>query len=239
MERTDRGSRHTSDHPAQSVTSNSTSGNGGGGRGRARQVTEQLRRAIITGVLAPGARLTEDRVAEEYHVSRIPVREAFRALEVEGFVNIEPYSGTFVASMSDQDAQDLLEVRQAIEVLAAGRAAIRRTEAQLSELEGIIDGARAALAAGDHAALVSLNGRFHLVMAQASGNETIEALLLQLQAKIEWVYAREIQARATDSWDEHVRIVDALRAGDPLRASMLVQAHITNAELAYRRRADG
>jgi DNA-binding GntR family transcriptional regulator len=207
------------------------------GDGLSRQVTVALRQAIVTGALQPGERLTEDGIAEEHGVSRIPVREAFRALEVEGFVTIEPFSGTFVSRLSDRDAADLLEVRQAIEVLAISRAATRRTEAQIHELDGILGAADAAFATGSTTDLVSLNGRFHLVLAEASGNATIVNLLDQLRHKVEWVYAAELDARARDSWAEHHRIVDSLRAADPLRASALMQAHITNAEAAYHRRA--
>lgn len=208
------------------------------GDGLSRQVTEDLRHAIVTGGLEPGARLTEDRVAADFGVSRIPVREAFRALEVEGFVTIEPFSGTFVARLDDRDAADLLEVRQAIEVLAVSRAATRRTEAQLQGLDDLIVEARAALGHADHASLVRLNGRFHLILAEASGNATLVNLLRQLQHKIEWVYAAELKARARASWAEHERIVDAVRAADSVHAASLVQAHITNAETAYRRRVD-
>ena len=199
-------------------------------------VTDAVRRAIVTGRFPPGERLTEDRLAALYGVSRVPVREALRALEGEGFVLIAPYSGTLVAELSDVEAEDLLEVRAAIEVLAARRAAERRTPEQLAQMGAVLATARPALAAGDFDRLVELNGHFHLLVAQASGNGSIHQLLQQLRAKIEWVYAADVRDRAGASWNEHAALVGAFTAGDADEAGRLTEDHIRNARAAYRRR---
>jgi len=192
----------------------------------------------VTGHFRPGERLTEDRLAELYGVSRVPVREALRTLESEGFVRIAAYSGTFVAELSDVEAEDLLEVRAAIEVLAARRAAERRTAPQLVQMRAVLAKARPALGAGDFDRLVDLNGRFHLLVAQASGNASIHQLLDQLRAKIEWVYAADVRQRAAASWREHEALLAAVDAGDADEAGRLTEDHIRNARAAYRRRSE-
>jgi DNA-binding GntR family transcriptional regulator len=201
-------------------------------------VTDAVRRAIVTGRYRPGERLTEDQLADEYGVSRVPVREALRSLEGEGFVRLAPYSGTFVAELSEVEAEDLLEVRAAIEVVAARRAAARRTPEQLAELRAIVKTARSSLQAGDYDRLVELNGRFHLVLAQASGNPSIHQLLQQLRAKIEWVYAADVRDRARASWKEHAELLDALEVADEDESARLTEIHIRNARAAYCRRRD-
>lgn len=202
-------------------------------------VTDAVRRAIVSGRYRPGERLTEDKVAEEYGVSRVPVREAFRSLEAEGFLRIAPYAGTYVAELTDVEAEDLLEVRAAIEVLAARRAAERCTPEQVEDLRALIETAAATLAGGDFDEVVALNGKFHLLVAQASGNASLHQLLQQLRAKIEWVYAADVRDRAGASWHEHAELVDALEAGDSGAAARLTDLHIRNARDAYHRRVSG
>jgi DNA-binding GntR family transcriptional regulator len=199
------------------------------------EVVAALREAIVTRRLAPGTRLTEEGLAQQYGVSRVPVREALRSLEAEGFVRIEPYSGTFVAQLSEDEAEDLLRVRAALEVLCAGQAAARCTAHDVEEMRATIAAASAAIAAGRHDDLVGLNGRFHVLLARASGNTVLHGLLTQLQAKIEWVYAADVQSRAQASWSEHAEMVDALSAHDAEAAAAAATQHIANATAAYRR----
>jgi DNA-binding GntR family transcriptional regulator len=136
-------------------------------------VTDELRRSIVTRKFAHGERLTEEVLAAAYGVSRVPIREALRSLEVEGFIRIEPCTGTIVATLSDQEALDLLEVRLAVEELACRRAASRRTERDLEELRGVVLAARKAIATGDKERILELNSQFHLLLAAASGNSSL------------------------------------------------------------------
>jgi DNA-binding GntR family transcriptional regulator len=200
-------------------------------------VTDELRRSIVTRKFAPGERLTEEALAAAYGVSRVPIREALRTLEVEGFIRIEPYTGTIVATLSDQEALDLLEVRLAVEELACRRAASRRTERDLEELRGVVLAARDAIAAGDKERILELNSQFHLLLAAASGNSSLRQLIEQLQFKIQWVYSAQIIEQADDSWTEHEQLVDALAARDEDRAAMLIREDIGKAQAAYSHQA--
>ena len=98
-------------------------------------VFETLRDAIINQVLRPGERLMEIQLAEEMGVSRTPVREAIRKLELEGFVVMVPRRGVYVAGISMKDIHEVFEVRSALEALAASLAAERITEEELEEME--------------------------------------------------------------------------------------------------------
>ena len=97
-------------------------------------VAEALRDAIKSGMLAPGQRLMEIQLAEELGVSRTPVREAIRKLELEGYVVMMPRRGTYVANLSIRDVNDVFEIRTALDSLACGLAAERITESELESL---------------------------------------------------------------------------------------------------------
>lgn len=195
-----------------------------------------IRERVIRGQYPPGHRLTEDDLAEQYGVSRIPVREALRLLEGEGFVRVIPYTGTFVAELTAQDAADLLEIRGVLEPLAAARAAQTRTPQHLDELRSILTEGNAALAQEDLELLAELNTRFHTLLTEASGNVTLNQIIGTLRHKITWVYSVELPRRAADSWAEHRLIIDALERADADSARALMVAHVRSAQAAYRLR---
>ncbi|MVU77766.1 FCD domain-containing protein [Nocardia sp. ET3-3] len=198
------------------------------------QLCRAIRDDIIRGAYLPGQRLTEDALAESYGVSRVPVREALRTLEAEGFASSRPYAGVFVAALTEEEAADLLEIRARLEPLCASRAAARRTPEQLGRLKELTALGQDAVRAGRLDELARLNSRFHEVLAEASGSTLLSQLIMQLSWKIAWVYSVELPRRAGDSWREHELICAALEAGDPERAAALVSAHIAQAASAYR-----
>ncbi|MCU1645551.1 MAG: HTH-type transcriptional repressor CsiR [Nocardia sp.] len=200
------------------------------------QLCRAIRDDIISGVFTPGQRLTEESLAESYGVSRVPVREALRTLEAEGFASSRPYAGVFVAELTEEEAADLLEIRARLEPLCASRAAVRRTPEQLGRLKELTVLGQDAVRAGRLEELTRLNSRFHEVLAEASGSTLLEQLITQLSWKIAWVYAVELPRRASDSWHEHEEICAALEAGDPDRAAQVVADHIAQAAYAYRLR---
>ncbi|MET9616797.1 GntR family transcriptional regulator [Kitasatospora indigofera] len=198
-----------------------------------------IREDVIRGVHRPGSRLTEESMAARYGVSRVPVREALRTLEAEGFVQSRPYAGIVVVELDDAEAEDLLEVRALLEPLGAGRAALRRTPEQLGRLKELVSLGRAAIEDGRLDEVARLNSRFHEVIAAASGSRTLSQLVTQLSQKIAWVYSVDLPRRAQDSWREHEEIVAAVERGDPEAARAVVARHIAAAQSAYRRRVPG
>lgn len=196
-------------------------------------VADAIRAGIITGRYRPGDRLGEERLAAEYEVSRNPIREAIRRLESEGFVRVLPNRGATVGHLSDEQARELLQVRSALETLIVRLAAERRDAGRLAELRAIVAEGRAAAGAGRFEVLSAMNGRFHAELAAASGNATLAEMMAQLRDKIAWIYASEIERRATDSWAEHAELVAAIERGDVEGAGELMARHISNAEHAY------
>ncbi|MFF8827814.1 GntR family transcriptional regulator [Streptomyces sp. NPDC015131] len=200
-----------------------------------------IRDDIVTGVHARGSRLTEEQLARRYGVSRVPVREALRTLESEGFVTTRRHVGAYVAEPTEQEAADLLEMRALLEPLAAARAAQRRTQAHLKVLRGLVRLGQERARRGQGEDLRPLDGWFHETLTQASGSPALTGLLTQLRQKIAWMYAVvDAPARPAEAWAEYGAIVDAVARGDAERARTLTAAHVQRAAAAHRlRRTEG
>ncbi|MFH8992657.1 GntR family transcriptional regulator [Streptomyces sp. NPDC017940] len=199
----------------------------------AQSVCTAIRGDIVSGVYERGTRLTEDLLARRYGVSRVPVREALRTLEAEGFVVTRRHAGACVAEPTEQDAADILEIRALLEPLAAARAAQRRTDAHLKVLRGLVRlGQERSRRGGEE--LRSLDGWFHETLAKASGSPGLITLLTQLRHKIAWMYVAEPQAAPTETWAERAAVVDAVARGDGERARALAALHVERSVAAHR-----
>lgn len=196
-------------------------------------VLEEIRDRITDGRYEQGVRLFEDQIAAELGVSRNPVREALQALELEGFVEIEPRRGARVAIVTTERASELFEVRGALEGLMARLAAARRSEEELAMLRAIVAEGQHAVQAGDRSALPELNTRFHESLGTVARNELLAHTIQQLSHVIQWVYAGSLARRSNDSWAEHAAIVAAIAAGDADAAELAAGAHVANARDAY------
>ncbi|SDO76788.1 GntR family transcriptional regulator [Actinacidiphila guanduensis] len=206
--------------------------NGTEGTGRrisAQVVCTAIRDDIVGGFFPPGSRLTEELLAQRYGVSRVPVREALRTLESEGFVRTRRHAGASVAEPTEQEAADLLEIRGLLEPMGTARAAQRRSEAHLKVLRGLVRLGQERAQQGQLSDLPSLGGWYHETLAQASGSPTLAALLTQLRHKIAWVYGDGDTTRAAQAWEEHAAIVDAVARGDAERARRLATLHVERA----------
>ncbi|MFD7868149.1 GntR family transcriptional regulator [Streptomyces sp. NPDC057682] len=202
----------------------------------AHSVCTAIREDIVSGVFERGSRLTEEVLARRYGVSRVPVREALRTLESEGFVVTRRHAGACVAEPTEQEAVDLLEMRTLLEPLGAARAARRRTEAHLKVLRGLVRLGQERARRGEGEDLRSLGAWFHETLAQASGSPGLIALLTQLRHKIAWMYTADPPSRPGDVWAEYGAIVDAVARGDAERARALTAQHAERAGAAHRLR---
>ncbi|MGW2817050.1 GntR family transcriptional regulator [Streptomyces sp. NPDC001415] len=202
----------------------------------AHSVCTAIRDDIVSGVFERGSRLTEEVLARRYGVSRVPVREALRTLESEGFVTTRRHAGACVAEPTDLEAADLLELRLLLEPLAAARAAGRRSEAHLKVLRGLVRLGQDRARRGQGEDLRSLGGWFHETLAQASASPGLIALLTQLRHKIAWMYAVEVPARPAETWAELGAITDAVARGDAERARSLTTLHAERSFSAHRLR---
>ena len=196
------------------------------------KVVEELRRRIVDGVYAPGDRLTEDRLAEAFGVSRNPVREAIRVLESEGFVVVQPRRSAVVATLSAQDVRDLFDVRLVLEPLAARLAADRAGPAAGAALQELVRAARAAAGARALDRVAELNTRFHATVSDYSGNLLLRSISGMLHARLQWVYRLSAAHRVVHSWAEHETLVAAIEAGDGEKAAAAAAEHVRNAQAA-------
>jgi DNA-binding GntR family transcriptional regulator len=203
------------------------------------QVTEQLRERIIAGGYAPGERLTEVRLSLDFGVSRVPVREALRTMESEGFVLTTSYTERVVAEMSPTEVRDLYELREAVELLTVARAAERRDPAGRRDLIALLSEGMNLVADGDDDGLASLNARFHRAIAAATGSALLMATFNQLDAKIRWSHLARGDARWRDSWQEHSSIVQAIITGDAKQAQSLMHTHLRALEAQAAERTTG
>ncbi|RLV50092.1 GntR family transcriptional regulator [Nocardioides mangrovicus] len=199
----------------------------------------RLREEIVAGTHQPGDRLVEQQLCQAYGVSRVPVREALKQLEAEGFVVSRAYAGVRVAHLSADDAEDLFAVRTSIESITARRAALRFKRGD-DEVEGLrtglchlVEEGERLLDAGRRDDLPPLNTAFHLGIAELCGNHSLTALLRQVSAKIQWLYAMDVDVRGGHSWTEHRTIADAVLAGRAGEAARLMTRHISNSKEGY------
>lgn len=195
-------------------------------------VFESLREAIINGRLRPGERLMEIQLADEMGVSRTPVREAIRKLELEGFVVMVPRKGAYVAGISMKDIADVFEVRAALESLAAGLAAERITEEELEKLERSLVLVAESTEAQDLDSLITADTDFHDILYAASRNEKLVQIVSNLREQIQRFRMASLSSpgRMKVALEEHRKIVEALSARDIELAQNLARDHIENAE---------
>ncbi|MGV9251063.1 GntR family transcriptional regulator [Streptomyces sp. NPDC003697] len=202
----------------------------------AHSVCTAIRDDIVAGVHRPGGRLTEEVLARRYGVSRVPVREALRTLEAEGFVVTRRHAGACVAKPTEREAADLLEMRALLEPLCAARAAQRRTRAHLKVLHGLVGLGQERAGRGSREELRPLGGWFHETLARACGSPALTSALTQLRYKTAWMYTVRAPADPVESWAQHGAIVDAIARGDAERARALTALHAERAAAAHRLR---
>ncbi len=195
-------------------------------------VFETLREAIISGKLEPGERLMEIQMAEEMGVSRTPVREAIRKLELEGFVVMIPRKGAYVAGISLKDITDVFEVRAALEALAAGLAAERITDAEIERLERSLVAYSEQTNQQNIDGIVETDTDFHDLLYKASRNERLLMIITHLREVIQRVRTVSLSqpGRSKDAVEEHREIVDAIADRNVELAQTLAREHIFHAE---------
>jgi DNA-binding GntR family transcriptional regulator len=197
------------------------------------RVREQLREHIIAGRLRPGDRLVERDLAEQFGVSRVPVREAIRTLESEGLVVVESPRRMVVRKLSRIDVEELFDVREALEVLACGLAAQRAAQQDLRRLEWLLADTARATEAGRLSHVADCHVQFHEQIIALAGNGLLSTMLHPLESRLRWLF------RQNEDWTrllhEHERLLAAIASGDAERARACSLRHVReNRALALR-----
>ena len=195
-------------------------------------VFESLHEAIISGQLSPGERMMEIQLAEEMGVSRTPIREAIRKLELEGLVLMIPRKGAYVAGLSMKDIADVFEIRRALEGLAAELAAERITDEELEELERYLVKIAEEIEAQDLDKVVAIDTDFHTLIYNASRNQRLTQIISNLREQIQRFRTTSLSypGRMKSALEEHRKIVEAIATRDGEMARKIAQEHIENAE---------
>jgi phosphonate utilization transcriptional regulator len=192
-------------------------------------VLRELERRILGGELACGAKLNEADLAAELGVSRGPIREAFRALEQSGLVRTEKNRGVFVRQVSIEEADEIYEVRAALEGMIGRLAARRIRPEQVRRIRAVVKKMHVASKTRDAAAYYPLNVEFHELLAEAAGNRTLAANYRRVVNELN-LYRRETIERSAEnipaSTRDHESIVEAVAKGDELLAERLLHEHV-------------
>lgn len=195
-------------------------------------VVESIRQAIISGQFPPGMRLMELQLAEEMGVSRTPVREAIRKMELEGLVVMIPRRGAYVADISIKDINEVYEVRTALDVLSAGLAAERIDKSEIQEMRELLAEEAALVEVKDYPKIIDNDTAFHDVIYCASGNTRCMNIISNLREQITAIRGRSMPypGRVEIMLKEHRAIFDAIAAGKVEKAQEAVRTHMENAE---------
>lgn len=202
-------------------------------------IADELRWAIISGRLRAGERLVEDVLAAAHRVSRVPVREALRRLEGEGFVTITRYRGASVSENSRRDSIEQMQVRRGLEVLAAQLAAEAHGGDVRKELTDVIERAREAGREHRVREMPALMMEFHKLVAQASGNQHLQLLLDRALQRISWGFELDLEERLDAAWADHAAIAAAILNGSPIQAGFLMGEHAGKDEALYKEKYVG
>ena len=195
-------------------------------------VCETLRDAIRKGKLKPGERLMESQLAEDIGVSRTPVREAIRKLELEGYVIMMPRRGTYVANLSIRDVNEVFEIRTSLDSLASGLAAERITDEELERLQRLLVAIGGYIEENDMDKIVECDTEFHDLLYQASRNSRLVGIIFNLREQLTRFRSTSMAfpGRLKATLEEHRRIVEAIAQGDVAEARAAAEYHMEKSE---------
>lgn len=195
-------------------------------------VFNTLRQAILTGELKPGERLMEIHLANKLGVSRTPIREAIRKLELEGLVIMIPRRGAEVAQITEKSMKDVLEVRRALDVFSVELACERITKEELARLKEACDRFEEATKTKDTKIIAQADVALHDIIVEATGNKRLMQLVNNLAEQMyryRFEYIRDVKGHEK-LVEEHRVIYESIRRKDPETAAEAVKKHIDNQE---------
>jgi DNA-binding GntR family transcriptional regulator len=190
-------------------------------------VVARLRQDIIEGIHKPGTHLVEQTLADQYGVSRGPIRESILQLEQEGLVQVLPRRGTMVTEISPREAWEVYTLRGHLEALAVRSAALHWTEQQTLRMRALLTEMEP-LGVNDWLHAIELDQQFHRVIVEASGNRTLMQLYHSMDSKVVACFVavkRHLSAAPTLMAERHANLVAAFEQRDFFRAELLAAEH--------------
>ena len=198
-------------------------------------VYEQLRTEIIENGYAEGQSLPEIPLAEKYGVKRARIRQIFRELEHDSLIDIIPGKGAFVKSITAKDLSDIFEMRIALESMAARLAARRRNDEELEKTIAVVDQCRENSSEYSQEQKVKVGEQVHDFILSSSGNDLILSAMepLKMQVRRIWRGSYVIPGRIDKAFEEHRKILKALKNRDEDLAATSMRDHLSNAFEEY------
>ena len=194
------------------------------------EVAELLRQRIFRRELEPGSWIDELKLAEEYGISRTPLREALKVLAAEGLVTMKVRRGAYVTEVSEQDLTDVYHLLSLLESDAAGVVAERATDTQRAELKALHAELEAAASPENREHFFALNERFHMRLLEIAGNRWRNQMVADLRKvmKLNRQHSLLKSGRIEESLAEHAAVMQALVARDPEATRTRMQDHFRN-----------
>ncbi|MEV0804019.1 MULTISPECIES: GntR family transcriptional regulator [unclassified Kribbella] len=196
-------------------------------------VYEALTEMIIDGTLERGRHLVEVELAGMLGVSRQPVREALQRLNNEGWVDLRPGFGAMVHVPAEDEVDQLLAARAALESESARLAARHASKDDVARLRDLCKVGTALQDAGDIDGAVRTNGELHSLITQMSGNRFLVDFAGQVDRRVRWYYTPVAPVRGGASWREHARLVKAISEGDEDKSAQIMREHTEHTRKAY------
>jgi DNA-binding GntR family transcriptional regulator len=204
------------------------------------KVFEILRNDILSGKYKSGESITETGISNELGVSRTPVREAMRQLELEGLVSSIPNKGTVVKGITDQDIKDIYKIRMLVEGIASRRAAENIAPDELNELREVVELEEYYTSRNDIERLTKQDTKFHDILFRASKSWPLTHMLSTFHQYLQKTrnYSMSTPGRAEKACQEHRAILQAIESGDADMAEQLTTQHIKNASMNLEKKSD-
>lgn len=205
------------------------------------QVAERLRARIFAHELPPGSWIDEQSLAEEFGISRTPLREALKVLAAEGLVTLRPRRGCYVTELSELDLDEIYPVLGLLEGRCAHEATQKAGEADLDRLTGLHDRLERAAASSDIDRFFQVNQAFHEAVQSLAGNRWAAQLIADLRKVLKLCRQQSLlpAGRVEESLREHREILAAMRARDPAAAEARMRAHLASGRRALAAAREG
>ena len=192
------------------------------------EVAERLRQRIFSHELPPGTWIDEQALAEDYGISRTPLREALKVLASEGLVTLKPRRGCYVTELSGGDIQEIFPIIAMLEGRCAFEATQKATPADVARLQAIQDILEKAAATGNIPAYIEANQNFHLTLWEIAGNRWLLQVIQDLRKvlKLTRYQSLSVDGRLKKSMEEHRELLAAITAKDPDLAEKVMKSHL-------------